>query len=157
LKTTYFLVTNFKIYKFGYFIRFESSFKEKNDNSLNLKVNKNEQKRSSNFITYKPSNNSSAFTNAYRYIEDEINDSRIINDDNFEFKDTLSFWKSNEIRFKDLSKLAKKYLGVQASSAGVERIFSISGHIFQSKRRKMGIDLFSTMVFLKLNEKLLID
>jgi hypothetical protein len=42
----------------------------------------------------------------------------------------------NETRYKEISKLAKKYLGVPASSAAVERIFSIAGHVFQTKRRK---------------------
>jgi len=49
--------------------------------------------------------------------------------------------------------LAKKYLGVQASSAGPERMFSIAGHIFAEKRRKLGVRTFSDLVVLKLNEK----
>ncbi len=32
---------------------------------------------------------------------------------------------------------AMKYLGVQACSAAVERMFSISGHIFSLKRRRL--------------------
>ena len=47
----------------------------------------------------------------------------------------LEWWKDNEEDFKWLAILAKKYLGVQASSAAVERMFSISGHIFSNKRR----------------------
>jgi hypothetical protein len=49
--------------------------------------------------------------------------------------------------------LAKKYLGIPASSAAVERIFSISGHILSSKRSRMSVRLFSLLVFLKLNEQ----
>jgi hypothetical protein len=48
--------------------------------------------------------------------------------------------------------LAKKYLGVPASSASAERMFSISGHIFSSKRRRMGAKIFSELVYLKLND-----
>ena len=38
----------------------------------------------------------------------------------------------------------------------VERMFSIAGHVFQSKRRRMGQALFSDLVFLKLNEAFLV-
>ena len=69
---------------------------------------------------------------------------------------TLEFWKTNESRWPFLAKLAKKHLGVPASSAAVERIFSIGGHILSNKRRRSGIQLFSDEVFLKLNEHLLL-
>lgn len=68
---------------------------------------------------------------------------------------TLAFWKINELRFPSLAKLAKKYLSVQASSAAVERMFSIAGHIFSLKRRRMSSSLFIKLVMLKLNEKLI--
>ena len=90
-------------------------------------------------------------------IEDEIKDYiRFITDESFNCICPLLFWKMNETRFKELSKLAKKYLGVPASSAAVERMFSIAGHVFQTKRRKLGEIFFSTLVFLKLNEELLV-
>jgi hypothetical protein len=69
--------------------------------------------------------------------------------------DTLSFWKTFQSQLVDLANLAKQYLGVPASSAGVERMFSIAGHIFSVKRRRMGTQLFSELVFLKLNENLM--
>jgi len=46
--------------------------------------------------------------------------------------------------------------GVPASSAAVERMFNISGHIFTNRRRKTGIALFQNLVFLKLNEQFLL-
>jgi len=49
----------------------------------------------------------------------------------------------------------KKFLGVQASSAWVERMFSIAGHIFTNKRRRTGVKLFENLVFMKLNENYL--
>ena len=67
----------------------------------------------------------------------------------------LKFWKENEYQLPRLSKLAKKFLGVQASSCQVDRMFSISGHIFSNKRRKTGVRLFENLVFLKLNEDFL--
>ena len=39
-----------------------------------------------------------------------------------------------------------------ASSACVERMFSIAGHIFTLKRRRLGIQVFMDLVWLKLNE-----
>jgi len=50
----------------------------------------------------------------------------------------------------------KKYLGIPASSAAVERMFSISGHIFSLKRIRLGIKIFEELVLLKLNENLLL-
>ena len=65
------------------------------------------------------------------------------------------FWKSNQFRFLIIADLAKKYLGVQATSVVPERMFCIAGHIFAEKRRKLGVRTFSDLVVLKLNEKLL--
>jgi hypothetical protein len=67
----------------------------------------------------------------------------------------LKFWKSNQYKFPLLAKLAKKYLGIPASSAAVERMFSIAGHIFSLKRRNMGKKIFCELVLLKLNERFL--
>ena len=55
------------------------------------------------------------------------------------------------------SLLARKYLRIQASSAACERIFSFSGHIISIKRRLLGCQTFSDLVFLKPNENLLMD
>ncbi len=48
-----------------------------------------------------------------------------------------------------------KVLGVPATSASVERMFSIAGHVFQAKRRRTSSKLFSALVYLKLNESLI--
>ena len=73
----------------------------------------------------------------------------VANNDN---KDALDFWRKHEAIFPLLAVLAKKYLGVQASSCAVERMFSIAGHIFSVKRRRLGILYFTRLVLLKLNE-----
>ena len=72
-----------------------------------------------------------------------------------DYKDALDFWRLNEQKFPELSKLAKKFLGVQASSASVERMFNFAGHIFTNERRRTGVKLFENLVFLKLNEEYL--
>ena len=64
----------------------------------------------------------------------------------------LFWWKANEHNFKCLASLAKKYLSVQASSAAVERMFSIAGHIFSNKRRRLAVKFYSDLVYFKLNE-----
>lgn len=67
----------------------------------------------------------------------------------------LDFWKVHEQKFPGLAIMAKKFLGVPASSAQVERAFSLSGHILSVRRRRMGVKLFTDLVTLKLNEELL--
>ena len=67
----------------------------------------------------------------------------------------LAFWREKQHRWEALAKVAKKVLGVPASSSAVERMFSIAGHIFSSKRRRMRQILFSNLVYLKLNEAFL--
>jgi hypothetical protein len=78
---------------------------------------------------------------------------QFVSDTNYD--DALYFWKVHESRWPNLANLAKKYLGVQATSASVERMFSISGHIFSTKRRRTSPKLFELLVFLKLNEHFL--
>ena len=69
--------------------------------------------------------------------------------DSVEFlnKCPLIFWKLHEARLKPLADMAKKFLGVPASSAAVERMFSIAGHVLNSKRAKMSARLFCHLVF----------
>ncbi len=85
------------------------------------------------------------------YVLDEYFESILSGD--YDGKCPVEFWKVNEQKFKPLAMLAKKYLGIPASSAAVERIFSISGHILSIKRRRMSVRWFSLLVFLKLNEQ----
>lgn len=66
------------------------------------------------------------------------------------FVDALDFWKCYQHQFPELSKLAKKYLGVQASSASVERMFNFAGHILSNKRRRSSVKLFENLVLFRL-------
>ena len=67
----------------------------------------------------------------------------------------LNFWREKQYRWESLAKVAKKVLGVPASSSAVERMFSIAGHIFSIKRRRMKPRIFEQLVFCKLNDHLL--
>ena len=90
------------------------------------------------------------------FIDNMLNDfTRLTTSCRKETKCPLEFWSKYEMVYPELSKIAKKYLSVQASSAACERIFSIAGHIFSLKRRRLCHGLFSDLVFLKLNEDLL--
>ena len=47
----------------------------------------------------------------------------------------LKWWADNKKRFPNLSRMARQYLGCPASSASVERLFSIVGIAFSDKRK----------------------
>ena len=49
----------------------------------------------------------------------------------------MDWWKINSIRFPVLSIMAKDYLAVMASSAPIERQFSIFGNIVTKNRNRM--------------------
>ena len=56
--------------------------------------------------------------------------------------DPLVFWKNSEAEYPYLAKLANKYLVIQASSAAVERLFSIGGKIFRPDRCRLNDEAF---------------
>ena len=107
--------------------------------------------------------------NNYKTFDDESDDESPLNEldnqineyfrliETNKYTDALLFWKTHHQMpsFINLAKLAQKVLGVPATSAEVERMFSISGHILNNKRRTTGINLYENLVFLKLNEKFL--
>ncbi|MGH0132117.1 UNVERIFIED_CONTAM: hypothetical protein FKN15_048756 [Acipenser sinensis] len=68
-----------------------------------------------------------------------------------EGSDPLAFWKSHEPQFPALAKLAARYLNVPATSAAVERVFSIAGRTFRPDRCSMSDSRFETLMFIKCN------
>lgn len=60
----------------------------------------------------------------------------------------LKFWESNLNRFI-LSKMARKYLSVPASSAGVERTFSISGWLSRARRASITSENISRLLMVR--------
>jgi hypothetical protein len=127
-----------------------SSNSEKENNSENFKIKNLLEKRGSNFPQFKP------IQHVKKDIIEDLVDNYISTISSGDFKQcALVFWKAHEVKFKAIAEIARKYLGVPASSAAVERILSISGHILSTKRSKMSVKLFKNLVFLKLNEDLL--
>ena len=115
-------------------------------NYLSFKVKPIEERASSDKVT--------EILEKYLHLIDSL-DVAEENLDEIKRVDALDFWRVHEHIFPGLALLAKKYLSVQASSAAVERMFSIAGHIFSVKRRRLGIKFFSQLLLLKLNENLI--
>ena len=63
----------------------------------------------------------------------------------------LLWWNAQESLFPTLAKVAKCYLATQASSAPMERLFSIAGKIFRPDRCVLADDTFENLMFIKCN------
>ena len=65
--------------------------------------------------------------------------------------DPLAWWKTNEIRFPTLAKLARVYLAIPATSAPSERVFSKAGQVIGQLRSKLSPSTASMIIFMKSN------
>ena len=63
----------------------------------------------------------------------------------------IEFWKNNENQFSFIAKIAPNYLSIPASSAPVERLFSIAGKIFWPERCRLTDKNFETLMFVRSN------
>ncbi|XP_045172971.2 zinc finger BED domain-containing protein 4-like [Mercenaria mercenaria] len=63
--------------------------------------------------------------------------------------DPLHYWESNSEKYPALSKLAQTYLTLPASSAPVEKLFSIGGKMFRAERCSLNDENFEALMFLK--------
>jgi hypothetical protein len=62
--------------------------------------------------------------------------------------DPFAWWKANETRFPNLSRMAKDYLAVPPSGCAVEREFSVSGRIATWQRNRLSAERISaTMIY----------
>jgi hypothetical protein len=66
----------------------------------------------------------------------------------------LEWWKEKELLFPRLSKLAKKFLAIPASSAPSERLFSHMNFICSKRRNRLLPGNVEKIVFLKMNRDL---
>ena len=66
--------------------------------------------------------------------------------------DPLLWWQQQQIQFPILSKLARKYLGIPATSVPSERLFSDAGNHITPRRSNLKPKLVSRMLFLKRND-----
>jgi hypothetical protein len=60
----------------------------------------------------------------------------------------LMWWKKHAVRFPYLSRLARRYLAMPATSASVERLFSLAGQVVTAKRARLDPTTVTLLVFL---------
>ena len=65
--------------------------------------------------------------------------------------DLLEWWKNNQTKFPILSKMAKQYHAIPASSAPIERVFSISTRVVTNSRTNLTPDSLEQLMMLKVN------
>ena len=63
----------------------------------------------------------------------------------------LEWWCARSGNFPILSTMAKKYLSMPATSAPVERLFSIAGKIFRPERSSLSDGVFEMLMFIRCN------
>jgi hypothetical protein len=67
------------------------------------------------------------------------------------YSDPFVWWRDHKERFPILSKLARIYLPVPATSTPSERLFSSAGNLLTAKRTRLNPELFNRLMFLKKN------
>lgn len=77
-------------------------------------------------------------TKIRRYLQEEALDSHA---------DPLVWWRDNRVRFPLLSKVARKYMTICATSILSERVFSAAGNVVTSFRASLKPDNVSMLVF----------
>jgi hypothetical protein len=70
-----------------------------------------------------------------------------------EYRPTRVVWAANEINFPALSVMAWQYLGVPATSASAERLFSLAGRAFDDLRQKMKEEMLEILMWARINKE----
>ena len=65
----------------------------------------------------------------------------------------MLWWKANELKHPILSKLAKRYLCVPATSVASERVFSSAGDLVSAQRSCLRSGQVDKLIFLKKNQR----
>ena len=66
-------------------------------------------------------------------------------------KDLLLWWKVHESTYPHLAMMARQFLGCPATSASVERIFSVAGQLFDDLRRNLDDGRLEEMMWACIN------
>ena len=67
----------------------------------------------------------------------------------FNWENPLMWWKQNSFRFPRLSRMAKLYMSVPATSVPSERVFSTAGDILTASRATLSPQHVDQLIFLK--------
>jgi len=67
--------------------------------------------------------------------------------------DPLEWWAANEINFPALSVMARQYLGVPATSALAECLFSLAGRAFDDLRQCMKEEMLEILMWARINKE----
>ncbi len=63
-----------------------------------------------------------------------------------ENENPLRYWRRNDERFPILASLASRYLSLPATSASVERLFSVGGSIMRARRASLKIETVERLI-----------
>ena len=83
-------------------------------------------------------------------LEQEIDD-YLLEQCQLQHIDPLEYWSNKCVHLPSLAKAAQYYLSIPASSAPVERLFSVAGKLFQPLRSNLKDDTFLKLMFIKGN------
>jgi hypothetical protein len=123
-------------------------------NSIQVKTSDSEKQANKklklfSFIEDKNKNSISNNNNNNKSIETIIREYKdAISQVNLELNDTTQFWKENEKKWPELAAFAKYILSIPATSAPVERVFSVGGEILSIRRRRLRDKLFQNIIFI---------
>lgn len=90
----------------------------------------------------KPSSTVSAILEMRQYAEEQLLPLK---------EDPLKWWKKRMLVYPNLSKMARKYLGIVATSVPSERIFSKAGELVSEKRNRLNPEHVQQILFLNAN------
>ena len=89
-------------------------------------------------------------------VEEEVQHYRSVQSLSVE-SNPLVWWKDNEEQFPHLAKLAKRFLGIPATSVPSERVFSTAGDIVTAQRASLSPDNVDMMLFFIIFKKNLLN
>ena len=66
-------------------------------------------------------------------------------------EEVLGWWRTHQSMFPPLIRMARQFLSLPASSAGVERLFSRSGEMHGNKRKRLKEETLQSLLYVNKN------